>query len=93
MLSLETTAFVTLTRQTILVASGIFLLAPLILLLFWQRWLREKRVLGLSFVTVLCGFVTVGNLLAERLASALGFGSVFLLGMFLILRQLSRTNT
>ena len=78
-----------LTSQRTLEIIAIFLAA---LLLLGLKWLRAKRILGLCFLTVLCGFVTLGNLLTQRLAAAVGFGSIFLFGVFLMLRQLNRIN-
>jgi hypothetical protein len=67
----------------------IFLFSPLLL---WLKWLKARRILGISFLTSLSGFVVVGSLAMSKFSPALAFGLVLLLLLFRIWRDLSRLN-
>src|SRR6266496_1029872 len=65
---------------------AIFLFSPLLL---WLKWLKARRILGISFLTSLSGFIVVGSLVMDKFSSALAFGLVLLLLLFRIWRDLN----
>ena len=77
------------TLHALFVMIGFFLAG---LLVVWLKWPRDRRVIALCFVTILCGFATAGNLLRQHVVGALFFGSLLLYGVFLMVRELNRVK-